>query len=101
MISISLTSGMFPRSFLSDEPRSSFESTSGTSSGGSFHAAFPGEDFSKISPSSWLVWRVALRSGNLFIAPPPEFLLRWYLRQHASVRSRRQLRLPYQSRNVV
>ena len=51
MISISLTSGMLPRSFLSDAPSSAAVSTSGTSSGGSFHAAFPGDDFSKINPS--------------------------------------------------
>src|ERR1700688_1588598 len=70
MISISLTSGMLPRSFLSDEPRSFDASTSGTSSGGNFHAALPGEDFSKIRPSFWLTWVVALRIG-CFIEPPP------------------------------
>src|SRR5208283_1442052 len=74
MISISLTSGMLPRSFLSEEPRSFAVSTSGTSSGGSFHAALPGEDFSKIKPSFWLTWRVALRMIG-FIAPPPRRFL--------------------------
>src|SRR5580704_1071544 len=69
MISISLTSGMLPRSFLSASPSSADVSTSGTSSGGSFHAAFPAEDFSKIRPSFWLTWRLAfLLTG--FIAPP-------------------------------
>ncbi len=31
---------------------------------------FPGEDFSKIKPSFWFTWRVALRV-TCFIAPPP------------------------------
>src|SRR4051812_11827800 len=61
MISISLTSGMSPRFFLSDLPSSLAVSTSGTSSGGNFHAALPAEDFSKIRPSFWFTWRVALR----------------------------------------
>src|SRR5271170_1489422 len=61
MISISLTSGMLPRSFRSAAPSSLDASTSGTSSGGSFHAALPAEDFSKIKPSFWLTWSVALR----------------------------------------
>ena len=70
MISISLTSGILPRSFLSDEPRSSAVSTSGTSSGGSFQAAFPGDDFSKIRPSFWLTCRVALRGMCVTGSPP-------------------------------
>src|SRR5579864_4436215 len=61
--------GMWPRSARSAPPSSSAASTSGTSSGGSFHAAFPGEDFSKISPSFWLTWRVAFLTW--LTAPPP------------------------------
>src|ERR1700733_14202085 len=61
MISISLTSGIEPRSLRSWLPSIYAVSTSGTSSGGSFQAAFPGDDFSKIRPSFWLIWRVALR----------------------------------------
>src|SRR6266436_1296724 len=34
-------------------------SAAGTSSGGNSNARFPGDDFSKISPSLWLVWREA------------------------------------------
>src|SRR5260370_2655660 len=34
-------------------------SAAGTSSGGNSNARFPGDDFSKISPSLWLVWRDA------------------------------------------
>jgi hypothetical protein len=51
MISISLTSGMLPEIFSFGGTEELRVSTSGTSSGGSFHAAFPGDDFSKIKPS--------------------------------------------------
>src|SRR5689334_697684 len=70
MISSSLTSGMLPRSLRSALPNSLKVSTSGTSSGGSFQAALPGDDFSKMRFSFWLMWRVALRV-MCFIAPPP------------------------------
>ncbi len=65
------------------EPRSFAVSTSGTSSGGSFHAALPGDDFSKIRPSFWLTWRVALRV-MCFIAPPLPLLL-WPIRTERSL----------------
>jgi hypothetical protein len=55
MISISLTSGMSPRSLRSCLPSTFAVSTSGTSSGGNFQAALPGDDFSKINPSFWLI----------------------------------------------
>src|SRR5712691_7544139 len=75
MISISLTSGMLPRFFLSLVPKSFVESTSGTSSGGSFHAAFPAPDFSKTRPSFWLTCRVALRVICFTASPPAHLLL--------------------------
>src|SRR5215469_8294974 len=75
MISISLTSGRLPRSFLSLAPRSFAVSTSGTSSGGSLQAALPGEDFSKISPSFWLTCVMAFRIVDFIICRVlnPEF----------------------------
>src|SRR5207302_5439848 len=38
-------------------PRTLAGSATGTSSGGNSNARFPGEDFSKINSSFWLVWR--------------------------------------------
>ena len=40
-------------------PRALAGSAAGTSSGGNSNARFPGDDFSKISPSFWMVWRDA------------------------------------------
>ena len=43
-------------------------SAAGTSSGGSSNARFPGDDFSKISPSFWLVWRVAFLIWSFMVS---------------------------------
>src|SRR5437667_375722 len=83
MISISLTSGMFPRSFLSASPNSLDASTSGTSSSGSLHAAFPAED---LMPKDATVDRIRIftrlhdkfieswRSGEQYLRVLPKLL---------------------------
>src|ERR1039458_5797777 len=59
MISISLNSGITPRSARALAPSREAASPAGTSSSASRYAFFPGDDFSKINPSFWLTCVVA------------------------------------------
>ena len=50
-------------------PRACFAFTAGTSSGGNSKPRFPGADFSKISPSFWLTWRLAFLMRSVTANP--------------------------------
>src|SRR6266849_4941154 len=92
--SISLTSGKpVTPSLRWFAPNVSEGSAAGTSNGGSSKARLPGEDFSKISPSLWLVCRDAflIRSFKSVPVEQPILAVQFSLEANNQPRLRRQL----------